>query len=73
MRASECAAAIYPIPQLFTGTVESAKEHRPPRAMPQLVEYFKAIKVFGMEDEICAPPCGANNNSRILSIVYSLR
>lgn len=31
--------------QLFEGTVESGKEHKPPRAMPQLMEYFKAIKV----------------------------
>lgn len=31
--------------QMFEGTVESAKEHKPPRAMPQLMQYFKAIKV----------------------------
>lgn len=31
--------------QLFEGTVESGKEHKPPRAMPQLMDYFKAIKV----------------------------
>lgn len=31
--------------QLFEGTVESAKEHKPPRVMPQLMQYFKAIKV----------------------------
>lgn len=30
---------------MFEGTVESGKEHKPPRAMPQLMEYFKAIKV----------------------------
>ena len=37
--------------QMFEGTVESAKEHKPPRVMPQLMEYFKAIKV------ICVTPC----------------
>lgn len=32
--------------QMFEGTVESAKEHKPPRVMPQLMQYFKAIKVM---------------------------
>lgn len=31
--------------QLFKGSVESAVEHKPPRVMPQLMQYFKAIKV----------------------------
>lgn len=30
---------------MFEGSLESAKEHKPPRVMPQLMDYFKAIKV----------------------------
>lgn len=30
---------------MFEGSIESAKEHKPPRVMPQLMQYFKAIKV----------------------------
>ncbi|CAM9271262.1 unnamed protein product [Scytosiphon promiscuus] len=35
----------FPSFRMFEGTLESAKEHRPPRVMPQLMQYFKAIKV----------------------------
>ncbi|CAN0500495.1 unnamed protein product, partial [Ectocarpus sp. 12 AP-2014] len=34
----------FPSFRMFEGTLESAKEHKPPRVMPQLMEYFKAIK-----------------------------
>lgn len=34
----------FPSFRMFEGSIESAKEHKPPRVMPQLMEYFKAIK-----------------------------
>ncbi|CAM9202220.1 unnamed protein product [Sphacelaria rigidula] len=34
----------FPSFRLFKGSVESAEEHKPPRVMPQLMQYFKAIK-----------------------------
>ncbi|CAM9595502.1 unnamed protein product [Ectocarpus sp. 12 AP-2014] len=34
----------FPSFRMFEGTLESAKEHKPPRVMPQLMDYFKAIK-----------------------------
>ncbi|CAM9702692.1 unnamed protein product [Ascophyllum nodosum] len=34
----------FPSFRLFKGSVESASEHRPPRTMPDLVDYFKTIK-----------------------------
>lgn len=37
--------AFHMMHQMFEGSIESAKEHKPPRVMPQLMEYFKAIKV----------------------------
>eukprot|EP00752_Nemacystus_decipiens_P007504 g6705.t1 len=43
----------FPSFRMFEGTVESAKEHKPPRSMPHLMEYFKAIK-DGVEPP--APP-----------------
>eukprot|EP00903_Cladosiphon_okamuranus_P006162 g6062.t2 len=43
----------FPSFRMFEGTVESAKEHKPPRAMPELMQYFKAIK-DGVEPP--APP-----------------
>lgn len=34
----------FPSFRLFKGSVDSAEEHKPPRVMPQLMQYFKAIK-----------------------------